>query len=124
MSNNLLQLQYPVKAEKSNHPGENLKMVALCRWLYFTESLLRVMSQSYVHSILRCYKPNLHDFRGFLFGHSLEAVFYMRKTCNISKYIHKLGNLVVLKVLDFYCSAIAYNVELNAGPGHFVYFIV
>ena len=47
----------------------------------------------------------------------LEAVFYMRKTCNISKYIHKLGNLVVLKVLHFYCSAIAYNVELNAGPG-------
>ena len=34
----------------SNHPGQNPKAVALCRWLLFTGSLVRAMSQTCVDS--------------------------------------------------------------------------
>ena len=40
-----------VEPVKSNHPGENAKVVALQRWLLFAGSVMRAMSQSYVHSI-------------------------------------------------------------------------
>ena len=55
-----------VEPAKSNHPGENAKVVALCRWLLFAGSVIGVMSQSYVHSIPMCYKPNIYDIKEFL----------------------------------------------------------
>ena len=36
---------------KSNQPGEDAKVVALCKWLLFAGSIIRAMVQSYVHSI-------------------------------------------------------------------------
>ena len=40
-----------VKPGMSNHPGEYPKVVALRLWLLF---VMRVMSQSYAHSIFIC----------------------------------------------------------------------
>ena len=48
-----------VEAMKSNHLGENAKVVALHRWLLFAGSVMRAMSQSYVYSVPLCYKPNI-----------------------------------------------------------------
>ena len=43
-----------------------------------------------------CYKSNIYDFRGFVV--TFTKIFYMRKIG--SKFIHKLGNLGMLKVLS------------------------
>ena len=58
-----------VEPAKSNHPGENTKVVALCRWLLCAGSIVGAMNQSYVYSILdpsipMCYKPNIYDIKG------------------------------------------------------------
>ena len=52
---------------KSNHSGQNAKVVALCRWLLFAGSVMRAMSQCYVYCIPMCYKPNSCDIKGFFY---------------------------------------------------------
>ena len=56
--------------KKCKISSKKAKEAALCRWLLFAGSVVGVINQSYVYSILvpstpMCYQPNIYDTEGF-----------------------------------------------------------